>query len=116
METISRNEIFNHLQRGDSIRLVEALPENFYEAGHLPGAIAIPMGFVADLAPRLLPDKKQVIVVYCSGSICQNSLHVAEELQQLGYAAVKRYIEGKEDWKQAGLPMERATATAFAEP
>lgn len=106
MQTISRSEIKDLLQRGGNIALVEALPENFYARGHLPAAICLPPGHVAMLAPQVLPDKKQTVVVYCSSNICQNSLLAAEELTELGYTDVRRYVEGKEDWRKAGLPLE----------
>jgi rhodanese-related sulfurtransferase len=38
-----------------------------YEAAHLPGALNLPPGRVAELAPGLLPEKDIEIVVYCSG-------------------------------------------------
>jgi rhodanese-related sulfurtransferase len=38
-----------------------------YDDAHLPGAVNLPPGRVAELAPRLLPDKDAEIVVYCSG-------------------------------------------------
>jgi rhodanese-related sulfurtransferase len=112
MKTISRNEIRELMQRSENVALVEALPENFYETGHLPGAIAIPAGHVAVLAPSMIPDKKKTVVVYCSGRICQNSAHAAEEFQNLGYSDVRRYVEGKEDWKSAGLPLETSRVPA----
>ncbi|MEZ0223606.1 MAG: rhodanese-like domain-containing protein [Alphaproteobacteria bacterium] len=115
MKTISRNEIRELIERGENIALVEALPENFYDTGHLPGAIAIPAGHVADLAPELIPDRKKTVVVYCGGRICQNSAQAAEEFHNLGYSDVRRYVEGKEDWKSAGLPLERSLAPAGAD-
>jgi rhodanese-related sulfurtransferase len=106
MNSISRNEIRNAIDRGDELALIEALPENFYEAGHIPGALSIPVGQAATLAPMMLPDKNKMVIVYCSGSVCNNSVLVAEELVALGYTNVCRYVEGKEDWKSAGLVLE----------
>ncbi len=105
MTSISRNEIKERLETGD-ITLVDALPVNYYMAGHLPGAVSLPPGRVAELAPQLLPDLSKTIVVYCSSSICQNSAITTEVLKNLGYTDVRRYIEGKEDWRSAGLPIE----------
>jgi rhodanese-related sulfurtransferase len=106
MNTVTRGEIRDFLEKQASIVLVEALPENFYQAGHLPGAIAIPAGYVADLAPRFIPDKKTPIIVYCTGRICGNSAQAVEEFKSLGYADVRHYPGGKEDWTAAGLPLE----------
>lgn len=63
--TISRDELKAKLDRGDDFYLVEALPEETYRRSHLPGAINIPTDRVEELAPRLLPDKRADIVVYC---------------------------------------------------
>ncbi|MDI1226866.1 MAG: rhodanese-like domain-containing protein [bacterium] len=105
MTSITRNELKERLAVGD-IALVDALPLNYYMAGHLPGAISLPPGRVAELAPQLLPDLSKTIVVYCSSSICQNSAITSEVLRDLGYTDVRRYVEGKEDWRSAGLALE----------
>ena len=47
--------------------LVESQAPMMYEDAHLPGALNIPSNRVAELAPRLLPEKDAEIVVYCSG-------------------------------------------------
>ena len=107
MNTISRSEIRDLLERKAHFYLVEALPENFYESGHLPGAVSIPAGYVADLAPKFVPDKKATVVVYCSNQICQNSRQAIEEFQSLGYSDLRHYVEGKEDWRAAGLRLEK---------
>ncbi|MCC7038056.1 MAG: rhodanese-like domain-containing protein [Alphaproteobacteria bacterium] len=105
MTPITRTEIRERLAIGD-ITLVDALPVNYYMAGHLPGAVSLPPGRVAELAPQLLPDLSKTVVVYCSSSICQNSAIASEALKDLGYTDVRRYVEGKEDWRSAGLPLE----------
>lgn len=106
MKTISRNEVKELIGEEKKAVVVEALPENFYAVGHLPGAVNIPPGKVVELAPQLLPEKNQTIIVYCSGPNCQNSLLTSEDLSILGYTDVRRYIEGKEDWRGAGLPLQ----------
>jgi rhodanese-related sulfurtransferase len=53
-----------------------------------------------------LPDKSQEIIVYCSNKACQNSPQVARRLVILGYQNVRDYAAGKQDWMEAGLPME----------
>jgi len=110
MKRISRDGIRELMESGKKYTLVEALPENYYAESHLPGAISLPPGHVAALAAQLLPDKQQMVVVYCASNICQNSFLAAEELIGLGYSDVWRYEEGKEDWRMAGLPLEHGPA------
>ncbi len=86
--------------------LVEALPAQYYDAGHLPGAINLPLDAIASRAAELLPDPQTEIVVYCSGPTCQNS-HIAQrKLTSMGYARVRVFTGGKAEWSQAGQPLE----------
>lgn len=105
---ISRNELHLELTGRTAPTLVEALGAAFFDDAHLPGAINIPPDQVDRLAPKLLPDVEASIVVYCSGT-CQNSEIVAQRLDELGYASVRIYLGGKEDWVEHGLPVERTT-------
>ncbi len=110
--TITRDELLARLNGGDPVILVEALPPLYYEDAHLPGAINLPHDQVDALAPTLLPDKTAAIVVYCANLPCQNSIIAARRLVQLGYLNVTDYEAGKQDWIEAGLPVERSAAVA----
>lgn len=111
MEKISREELKAKLDRGEGIVLVEALGEARFEEAHLPGAINVPYDRVDELAPTMLPDKSAQIVVYCSNGPCRNSGIASRRLSQLGYADVRDYHEGKQDWMEAGLPIESGPVT-----
>lgn len=90
--------------------LVEALPERYFLDAHLPGALNLPHDAVDALAPALLPDRQADIVVYCASAQCRNSDIAAERLQRLGYAKVRVYSGGKQDWADAGMPVESGPA------
>lgn len=94
--------------------LVEALPAGNYESGHLPGALSLPHDQVDELAPALLPDKDADVVVYCANGPCANSGIAARRLEQLGYRRVFDYNLGKQDWVEAGLPLETSERSATA--
>ena len=106
VDTITRDELKGLLEAGEDVVLVEALPEKYYREAHLPGALNLPHDAVDALAPVLLPDKAAPIVVYCASAPCKNSGLAAERLAELGYANVRDYHEGKQDWIEAGLPTE----------
>ena len=106
MQTISREELKSKIDQGDGVMLLEALPEKYYTAGHLPGARLFPHDQAELLAPRLLTDKTATIIVYCASATCRNSHIAAETLERLGYRNVLVYPGGKQDWKVAGLPLE----------
>ena len=67
-----------------------------YDKGHIPGAILIPYGEIADRAEKELPDKNQLILVYCRSG--RRSKIAAEELVKLGYTNVKEF-GGIIDWE-----------------
>jgi rhodanese-related sulfurtransferase len=62
---IDRDELRAKLDRGDSVVLLEVLAPRYYRHSHLPGALNLPPGNTAEMAPDLLPDKDAEIVLYC---------------------------------------------------
>jgi rhodanese-related sulfurtransferase len=109
---IYRDDVYAHMQAGTHMTLVEALPENYYLDGHLPGAIQIPHHEVREHARARLPEMDALIVVYCANTPCRNSRIAAQALAGLGYTNVAEYEEGKQDWIEAGLPIEKDPASA----
>ena len=108
---ISRDELRALIERSDPFVLLEALPPAYFEDAHLPGALNMPHDQVDALAPTLIPSLSTEVVVYCANAPCPNSEIAARRLTALGYANVREYAEGKEDWIGAGLPIERGAAT-----
>jgi rhodanese-related sulfurtransferase len=105
IERISRDALVACLT-DPGARLVEALGPSFFGDVRLPGAVNLPPARVDDLAARVLPDASDMIVVYCSRT-CSNAEETARRLVRLGYRDVRVFAEGKEDWIEAGLPIER---------
>ena len=66
-----------------------------YDAGHIPGAILIPNGQISQRAEQELPDKDQLILVYCRSG--RRSKEAAQKLVNLGYTNIKE-IGGIIDW------------------
>ncbi len=108
IQIISRKEIEQAL-KGNSIVLVEALPQKYYDEGHLPEAVQINHDEVKDKASTLLPDKDALIVTYCTGVTCPNSGYAAENLFAQGYTNIKKYAGGKEDWISANNCLEKSS-------
>jgi rhodanese-related sulfurtransferase len=105
---ITREQLRAEIDAG-TVTVVDALGGEYYAKQHLPGAIPLVAGDVAEQAPRLLPDRAAAIVTYCSNPACPNSQQVADRLTALGYADIRKYREGIEDWVAAGLPTEQGT-------
>lgn len=106
MQTI--RTITRELVPGLNARIFEVLAEQHWAAGHIPGAKAMPLDRVAEVARTFAPDKDARILLYCASESCKNSHLAAEKLVQLGYRSVFVYAGGKADWKAAGLALEVA--------
>ena len=76
--------------------IIDARTRSEYDQGHILGAILIPECEIADRAKNELPDKKQLILVYCRSG--RRSKIAAEELVKLGYTNVKEF-GGIIDWE-----------------
>jgi rhodanese-related sulfurtransferase len=66
INTVSRDELKQMIDRHDDFLLVETLPATAYHHNHLPTAINLPPDSVKSLASQILPDKDAEIVVYCA--------------------------------------------------
>ena len=105
-KTITREQIKEKLDNAETLTIIEALPPQYYDTGHLPGALNIPHDEIQQRAPDMLPEKDALIVVYCASTDCQNSRQATETLQEMGYSNAYEYVEGKQHWKEAHLPTE----------
>ena len=76
--------------------IMDARTQEEYDEGHIPGAILVPEYEIADRAEKELPDKDQLILVYCRSG--RRSKIAAEELVKLGYTNVKEF-GGIIDWE-----------------
>jgi rhodanese-related sulfurtransferase len=85
---------------------VDALSPIAFAGARLPGAINITPDRVDTLAERRIPDRETEVVVYCANPECESSVAVAAKLIELGYENVHHFSGGKQEWRQAGLPLE----------
>lgn len=103
LEPVSLDELSERLHE-DSVTLLDVRPPAEYAAGHLPGALNIPVG---ELAARLdeLTSAEHVIA-YCRGPYCALSLEAVRMLQAHGVSA-RRLQEGYPEWRLAvaGAPL-----------
>jgi rhodanese-related sulfurtransferase len=109
VQLISRSELAEAIRAG-TVTVIDALPQAYYARQHLPGALNLVDGDVAEQAPSLLPDRDAAIVTYCSNPACGNSEAVANKLVSAGYRNVRKYREGIQDWVDAGLATEPTPA------
>ena len=102
---ISREELLAGIEVG-RYTILDVRPAEEYDAGHLPGAISIP---ISELPARLdeIPSDVEV-VAYCRGPYCVFAHDAVAMLAEAGRAAV-RLEGGAPEWRLAGLPLEAAT-------
>lgn len=102
LEAISATELLDRLRAG-TVTLLDVRPSEEFAAGHLPGAINIPL----DELERRLRDLPagQEIVAYCRGPYCALSLDAVQLLRRKGLKAV-RFEQGYPEWKAAGMPVQ----------
>jgi rhodanese-related sulfurtransferase/DNA-binding transcriptional ArsR family regulator len=105
-DAITREELLRRVDAGE-ITLIDVRPHQEYEAGHIPGAINIP---VAELADRLaeLPAGLD-IVAYCRGAYCVMAPDAVRIARAAGRSA-KRLDDGMLEWRLAGLPVAEGAA------
>jgi rhodanese-related sulfurtransferase/DNA-binding transcriptional ArsR family regulator len=106
-EPVSMQELLKRARSADVV-ILDTRPANEYEAGHIAGAISVP---VADLRRRLkeLPRAKEY-VAYCRGPYCVYADQAVELLQAKGRRA-RRLLEGFPEWRAAGLPVETGASS-----
>lgn len=109
MRKITRDELLE-ARRREPVILVDVLGHDHFRQMHLPGAINIPLPMLRDIAPMVL-GTQDAIIVYCASIACTASPTAARILLQLGYANVREYAGGLQDWLEGNLPVMRDSET-----
>jgi DNA-binding transcriptional ArsR family regulator/rhodanese-related sulfurtransferase len=93
--------------RSKDIVILDTRPANEYAAGHIAGAVSVP---VDELQRKLkeLPRNKDY-VAYCRGPYCVYADRAVELLRASGRRA-QRLLEGFPEWRVAGFPIESGSA------
>jgi rhodanese-related sulfurtransferase/DNA-binding transcriptional ArsR family regulator len=102
LEAVPADELLVRAKKG-LVTVLDVRPPEEYAAGHVRGAINVPMdkleGYLAKLPKRL------EIVAYCRGPYCLMSFEAVALLRKRGWKA-RRLEDGFPEWKAAGLPVE----------
>jgi rhodanese-related sulfurtransferase/biotin operon repressor len=103
LEAVPAREVLERAKKG-LVVVLDVRPAEEFSAGHLPGAVNIP---IHELAKRLkeLPKRKEIIA-YCRGPYCLMSYDAVSLLREKGMKA-RRLEAGLPEWRAAGLPIER---------
>ncbi len=101
LEPVSRTELLTRAKRDDVV-VLDVRPTDEFAAGHLPGAVSVPL---EQLQQRLasLPREAE-IVAYCRGPYCLLAPQAVELLRERGFRA-RQLQDGFPEWRLAGLPI-----------
>ncbi|MFW6066920.1 MAG: ArsR/SmtB family transcription factor [Myxococcota bacterium] len=103
MEAVGADELLRRAKKGE-VTVIDVRPAEEYRAGHIPGALSVPVG---ELEARLeeLPAGREVIA-YCRGPYCVMAMEAVDLLRKRGFQA-HRMEEGVADWRARGWRIER---------
>ena len=101
LEPVARAELLDRVERGKVV-ILDVRPVEEFAAGHIPGALSVPLEQL-DAALARLP-KRAEIVAYCRGPYCVLAPQAVERLRAKGFKA-RRLAEGLPEWRLAGLPV-----------
>ncbi|MHB1475000.1 MAG: rhodanese-like domain-containing protein [Dermatophilaceae bacterium] len=108
LETISREELGRRLQARDIV-VLDVRPAAEYAAGHIDGAISVPLENL-DEQVRQLPSTAHV-AAYCRGPYCVHADDAVRSLRRRGILA-KRLEDGYPEWAHEGRPIAVGHASA----
>lgn len=101
MQQISTQDLYNRMNSKVRPVLINALSQEAYQSKRIPGSINITEDNL-ECAESIIPDKEQVIVVYCANADCDASPKLAEKLTDMGYKNVWDFEEGLAGWRSEG--------------
>lgn len=99
MEPIDRNALIERI-KNEEVTILDVRPPEEFMAGHISGALSVPLKQLEFMLARLPKNKE--IVAYCRGPYCVLSVEAVELLNKKGYHA-SRLEEGVQDWCAMGL-------------
>ena len=105
LEPVPRAELLQRAREG-LVTVLDVRPEEEFAAGHLPGALNIPLKKLEQHLEEL--PREQEVVAYCRGPYCVLAYEAVARLRAKGFKA-RRLEDGFPEWKLAGLPVDKST-------
>ena len=86
---ISQAEALQMMQEQENYLIVDVRRPDEFAEGHIAGAINVPNEEIADEMPELLPDKDQLLLIYCRSG--NRSKEASQKLADMGYTNVYEF-------------------------
>lgn len=99
---LTREELLSRLSTGEVV-LLDVRPGPEYRAGHIPGALNVPLPELESHLEAIAAGRQ--VVAYCRGPYCMLAVDAVAALRQRGFTAL-RLEDGFPEWKAAGLPVQ----------
>lgn len=100
-EPVTRTELLSRVM-GSDVVVLDVRPVEEYVAGHIPGALSVPLTKLKAYLDELNPTTE--IVAYCRGPYCLLAPEAVSFLRRSGFKA-RRLEDGMPEWRQASLPV-----------
>lgn len=94
--TLTKDEVYEKLKSGNIV-LMDMRPEEEYEAGHIEGAVSVPMEKLDSYLQKLPKDKE--VIAYCRGKYCVFSAIAAQKMKNEGFIAY-RMADSIYEWQK----------------
>lgn len=88
--------------RNGTAVFIDARESDFFEEGHIPGAVNLPVSGIKNSLPAGI-SADRFLIVYCSGGDCEDSGVVARALFKMGCRDVAVFAGGWDEWSAAGI-------------
>jgi rhodanese-related sulfurtransferase/DNA-binding transcriptional ArsR family regulator len=108
---VAPKELLRLAKRGE-VTVVDVRPWAEYAAGHIKGAIHVPLEELEDRLKQLPRDRE--VVAYCRGPYCVLAFSAVERLRAQGFRA-RRLEDGFPEWKALHLPVARSNGAGHAD-
>ncbi|MBS0271271.1 MAG: rhodanese-like domain-containing protein [Proteobacteria bacterium] len=98
------------IQSKTPMQLVDARTDKWFDGTLIAGAKRLPADATEETIAKTLPQKAELVVVYCGGAQCPASKNLAQRLVDAGYKNVIDYHGGISEWKANAKPTENISS------
>ena len=103
LEPLPAGELLSRARAG-LVTVIDVRPREEYLAGHVPGAVNVPLNELEKHLRKL--DREKEVIAYCRGPYCVLAFEAVARLRRKGVTA-RRLQDGFPEWQLAGLPVEK---------
>ena len=104
IEETNCEEVFNRIQKGEQVNLIDVREDKEWEAGKIKGSVHIGKGIIERDIVKYYPDKSTELILYCGGGF--RSALAAKSIKEMGYKNAISMDGGIKVWREKDYPQE----------